>query len=351
MEHNTNRYELIKNLKEYIYKVENADIVAFDVLLSEIKAYIYNNEILKNEYEKRINEFAEYRKTEEFKENLLKVYKRINAMSIRAWAKTVKPAISSSKLDEIISKTIASNKEHMLSFHYTPEFSRILEPLFPDVESNPDLINFQTFSKNYNNFNLFNFSNGIFMFYDFVVAIGEDSEGLFDSNSRESELWDPELNKFYIKIDGLLDFYFLELEDYIMDELYSYRQVSHLDALLLKIAIREVMVELITFLNNKNNLFSDVKIASAIKTPNQILINFDAYPELKQLTGKEREIFLLVGQRLKINEIAKMPESFKSQSTVAKQITSCANKLQETGLTKQKGQAAIFDVYSRYKNC
>jgi len=339
MEQAVNRHEIIKNLKDYIYKVENTDLMTFDVLLSEIKAYIYDNEILRNEYENRLKKFDEYRNKDEYEKNIKLFYNCIVDVYNCLAAED----------DEIppILKEAHSLGENIISLHYKSTMRYFFLNTFDDLDTSSPSIIIDIFTKT-DYLTRAHFTMGIWHFYNGFLSAALCIMQISQQESFEEKHADNWYNATKIlddKMEKLADFYFSELEYKIMG--HNHIRAGYFEIILLKISIRNVIENLIIFLYQQKNIFGDVKI----ETPNLLSINFDAFTELKQLTGKEREIFLLIGARFKIDEIAKMPEFSKTKSTVEKQISSCAKKLRDTGLTQRKGQAAIIDVYSLYKNC
>lgn len=56
-EKNNKRYEIIKNLKNLLLKVKNSNNEEFDVIISEIKSYIFGEALLREYYTNKITDF------------------------------------------------------------------------------------------------------------------------------------------------------------------------------------------------------------------------------------------------------------------------------------------------------
>lgn len=76
-----NYYEMQLKLKDLQYKLLNCKLSAcnelfkLDLLITEVKAFIFNNDILKTEYLKRVKIFYNKTKTNEYKEKANSTYK------------------------------------------------------------------------------------------------------------------------------------------------------------------------------------------------------------------------------------------------------------------------------------
>lgn len=52
-----NKYEIITQLKQFLKNIEQCQDSNLDVLLHQVKAFIFSNDILKNEYELKNKQF------------------------------------------------------------------------------------------------------------------------------------------------------------------------------------------------------------------------------------------------------------------------------------------------------
>ena len=72
-----NNHKIIAQLKKYMLEVKNADNEQLDVLTSEIKGFIFDNENLLSEYNNRINKFKQLAKDNAFKQKLETLYESL----------------------------------------------------------------------------------------------------------------------------------------------------------------------------------------------------------------------------------------------------------------------------------
>src|SRR5574344_1980024 len=80
-----NKYKIISTLKKYLKTIERVKDEDLDVLLTEIKEFIYSQPFIKDEYENKIKKFHNLQKTSKFKNivddfisSVIDDYKRIN---------------------------------------------------------------------------------------------------------------------------------------------------------------------------------------------------------------------------------------------------------------------------------
>ena len=70
-----NKYSIISSLKKYVLEIKKADNEIFDILLSEIKSYIAEIDILKEEFNKKLQQYYSYSETEEYNKYIDEFYK------------------------------------------------------------------------------------------------------------------------------------------------------------------------------------------------------------------------------------------------------------------------------------
>lgn len=322
MDKTINQHEIVKQLKKYIYEVKKADRESFDILLSEIKAYIYSNENLAKKYIEYLENFEKTSQTNEYQEITHKFYSYFLILYKELVPTSEQTKLANELGEDFIKKFLMLYKnlyfpDILEKIFHLSEMKCEFSPAFREIK--PDI------------------TMGLGQFYfrvAFKVLFAQIHKlKKLDFNDMCNILAD--MHSFFRKEGKNIDFYFMSLTDLV--GIYT---ESNFSVDLFKIATVSSLIKLCDDMLDLTEMKEQLKkIPRAQMVNNEYKIDFESDPVLKQLTETERIVLNGILCNLDKNEISNL--IVVEEDTVKKHIGHISQKLKQTGVLQKGGFKAL----------